>query len=76
MNDPADSRPPRGSDNALELRVRALSKTQAPSRGPCLRAVEDDLNRADGISERFLVRVGMKLDDRNLGRQRLRDVVA
>ena len=41
-----------------------------------MRAVEDDLNRADGISERFLVRVGMKLDDRNLGRQRLRDVVA
>jgi hypothetical protein len=76
MDQAADSRPSRRPDNAFELGRRALSKAQSPGRRPGLRAVEDDLDRADRVSEGFLVRVGVQLDDRNLGRKRLRDVVA
>ncbi len=63
-------------DYAHEKARRILAKSETTARGPRLGADVDDVDRADRVSQRLVVGVGIQLDHRRFARERMGDVAA
>jgi hypothetical protein len=55
---------------------RAFPKLKPARRRPSLRAVEDDVDCADRVGEGLIVGIRVELDNRHVGRQGTRNLIA
>jgi hypothetical protein len=76
VDDSTDARASRRRHDPLEKGRRPLPEAKPPGRGPALCTVDDDVDCADRVGERLLVGIRVQLDDRYLGGQRTRNVIA